>query len=338
MQAGAAPIVDGRPEERHARRLRLGDGRHLRQAMVRPCRRGDRGRRPHHRRADRAPGRPRARHAPSRHPRARAANRRRAATSRSPIRASAGAAPTSPIRSRSSRRSTRRSPGRACACCSPRPPARTRSIACSTRALRPVPARDAGGGARRSSTASARTASRRSATVLFMAGAGGSLRAGVTDNPVLLTRSVAAGETRVTMGGAPVYVWPGGGITVMVDVTRMPKGSFGYVPTPAIVAPIEFTLPRDALRAARRPCRRHRLGRRHAARRRAGRARRPLARRQSLAVREASCDERRRAASDEAAPDASARSGEAARPTCWRTRSASSCAGRISAPPTSSTR
>ena len=37
-------------------------------------------------------------------------------------------------------------------------------------------------------------------TVLFMAGAGGSLRAGVTENPVLLTRSVAAGETRVTMG------------------------------------------------------------------------------------------------------------------------------------------
>jgi len=81
-------------------------------------------------------------------------------------------------------------------------------------------------------------------TVLFMAGAGGSLRAGVTENPVLLTRSVAAGETRVTMGGAPVYVWPGGGITVMADVTRMPRNAFGHVPTPAIVAPIEFTLPR----------------------------------------------------------------------------------------------
>jgi hypothetical protein len=81
-------------------------------------------------------------------------------------------------------------------------------------------------------------------TVLFMAGAGGSLRAGVTENPVLLTRSVAAGETRVTMGGAPVYVWPGGGITVMADVLRMPGNAFGYVPTPALVAPIEFTLPR----------------------------------------------------------------------------------------------
>jgi hypothetical protein len=81
-------------------------------------------------------------------------------------------------------------------------------------------------------------------TVLFMAGAGGSLRAGVTENPVLLTRSVAAGETTVTMGGAPVYLWPGGGITVMVDVTRLPGRTFGWVPTPAIVAPMEFTLPR----------------------------------------------------------------------------------------------
>jgi hypothetical protein len=86
-------------------------------------------------------------------------------------------------------------------------------------------------------------------SVLFMAGAGGSLRAGVSQNPVLLTRSVARGETRVTLGGAPAHVWAGGGITVMADVTRMPKGSFGSVPTPAIVAPIEFTLPR-ALYAA----------------------------------------------------------------------------------------
>lgn len=79
-------------------------------------------------------------------------------------------------------------------------------------------------------------------TVLFMAGAGGSLRAGVTDNPVRLTRSVKDALTRVTSGGAPVYVWPGGGITYMVDVTQMPIGAFGYVPTPALVAPIEFTM------------------------------------------------------------------------------------------------
>jgi len=87
------------------------------------------------------------------------------------------------------------------------------------------------------------------ATVLFMAGAGGSLRAGVTENPVLLTRSIKDLVTRVTCGGAPAYVWPGGGITVMVDVTRMPEKSFGTVPTPAIVAPIEFTMRREVYAA-----------------------------------------------------------------------------------------
>jgi hypothetical protein len=28
----------------------------------------------------------------------------------------------------------------------------------------------------------------------------------------------------------------------MVDVTRVPANAFGYVPTPALVAPIEFTM------------------------------------------------------------------------------------------------
>jgi hypothetical protein len=82
-------------------------------------------------------------------------------------------------------------------------------------------------------------------SVLFMGGAGGSLRAGVTENPVGLTRSVKQALTRLTCGGAPVYVWPGGGITFMVDVTLMPADAFGTVPTPALVAPIEFTLRRE---------------------------------------------------------------------------------------------
>jgi 6-hydroxynicotinate reductase len=79
-------------------------------------------------------------------------------------------------------------------------------------------------------------------TILFMGGAGGSLRSGVTENPVRLTRSVKDALTTVTCGGAPVFVWPGGGITFMVDVTRVPENAFGYVPTPALVAPIEFSL------------------------------------------------------------------------------------------------
>lgn len=82
-------------------------------------------------------------------------------------------------------------------------------------------------------------------SVLFMGGAGGSLRAGVTENPVKLTRSVRETLTQVTIGGAEAYLWPGGGITVMADVTKMPSNAFGYVPTPALVAPIEFTMRRE---------------------------------------------------------------------------------------------
>jgi len=85
-------------------------------------------------------------------------------------------------------------------------------------------------------------------TVLFLGGAGGSLRAGVSENPVLLTRSIKNALVNVTCGGAPAYVWPGGGITVMVDVMRMPDRSFGTVPTPAIVAPIEFSMRMDDYR------------------------------------------------------------------------------------------
>jgi hypothetical protein len=79
-------------------------------------------------------------------------------------------------------------------------------------------------------------------TVLFVGGAGGSLRAGVTDNPVRLTQAIKQSLVKITCGGAPAYVWPGGGITLMVDVAQMPARSFGSVPTPAIVAPVEFTL------------------------------------------------------------------------------------------------
>ncbi|GAA6178860.1 hypothetical protein NBRC116594_02980 [Shimia sp. NS0008-38b] len=82
-------------------------------------------------------------------------------------------------------------------------------------------------------------------TVMFMGGAGGSLRSGVTQNPVKLTQAVQSGRARVSVGGADSYVWPGGGITLMTDVTKTPRGAFGMVPTPAIVAPLEFTIAKD---------------------------------------------------------------------------------------------
>ncbi|WP_233192783.1 6-hydroxynicotinate reductase [Acidimangrovimonas sediminis] len=81
-------------------------------------------------------------------------------------------------------------------------------------------------------------------TVMFTGGAGGSLRSGATRNPVRLTRAVQDGRATVTCGGAPAWVWPGGGITFLVDVLETPGDAFGHVPTPALVAPLEFTMSR----------------------------------------------------------------------------------------------
>ena len=35
----------------------------------------------------------------------------------------------------------------------------------------------------------------------------------------------------------------------MVDVLEVPDGAFGYVPTPALVAPLEFTVAREIYQA-----------------------------------------------------------------------------------------
>ena len=73
---GGRAVRQAADRQRHARGahaggLRLGRHRHVRAAMEGPCRRGDRGRRPHHRGAERAPGRPLPRHEAGRHPGAR---------------------------------------------------------------------------------------------------------------------------------------------------------------------------------------------------------------------------------------------------------------------------
>lgn len=79
-------------------------------------------------------------------------------------------------------------------------------------------------------------------SALYMGGAGGSARAGVSLYPVKLTRAVHEGKAHLTVGGAPAFVLPGGGINFMVDVERV-KGSFFYwTPTPATICPIEYTM------------------------------------------------------------------------------------------------
>jgi NAD-dependent dihydropyrimidine dehydrogenase PreA subunit len=79
-------------------------------------------------------------------------------------------------------------------------------------------------------------------SAIYCGGSGGSARAGVTRYPIKLTRAVHAMTARLTVGGAPTFVLPGGGINFMVDVEKVMPGAFTWVPTPATVCPIEYTM------------------------------------------------------------------------------------------------
>lgn len=79
-------------------------------------------------------------------------------------------------------------------------------------------------------------------SALLVGGAGGSARAGVTRYPIKLTQAVHACKAHLTVGGAPAFVYPGGGITFAVDIERVKAGAFSWTPTPALVVPIEYTM------------------------------------------------------------------------------------------------
>lgn len=79
-------------------------------------------------------------------------------------------------------------------------------------------------------------------SAVFSGGFGGSARAGVSRNPIKVTRAIHSGEAKMTVGGAAVYVLPGGGINFMVDVEKVVANAFTWVPTPATVVPVEITM------------------------------------------------------------------------------------------------
>ncbi len=85
-------------------------------------------------------------------------------------------------------------------------------------------------------------------SAVYVGGTGGSARAGVTNYPFKLTRAVHAGEANLTIGGAPTYVLPGGGINFLVDVEKVVPKAFTWVPTPATVAPVEYTMSKEKYR------------------------------------------------------------------------------------------
>jgi len=79
-------------------------------------------------------------------------------------------------------------------------------------------------------------------SAVFAAGVGGSARAGVTRNPIRLTRAVHEGKVSVTVGGARPFIFPGGGINFLVDVEKIKHGSIYVSPTPSFILPVEYTM------------------------------------------------------------------------------------------------
>lgn len=79
-------------------------------------------------------------------------------------------------------------------------------------------------------------------SAMYMGGTGGSARAGVTLYPIRLTRAVHGARAHLTIGGAPAYVMPGGGINFQVDVERVKPTAFSWTPTPAVICPVEYTM------------------------------------------------------------------------------------------------
>jgi len=87
-----------------------------------------------------------------------------------------------------------------------------------------------------------RTSQRSRVSAVYVGGCGGSARVSVVLYPVKLTEAVHERRTKLTVGGATPFIFPGGGITFMVDVEEVKTGAFTWVPTPATVAPLEFTM------------------------------------------------------------------------------------------------
>jgi hypothetical protein len=82
-------------------------------------------------------------------------------------------------------------------------------------------------------------------SVIYTGGCGGSARSGVTANPIKLNQAVHAGRVRLSVGGVPAHVLPGGGINFLVEAGRSRWRPFTWTPAPAVVAPLEYTMERQ---------------------------------------------------------------------------------------------
>lgn len=82
-------------------------------------------------------------------------------------------------------------------------------------------------------------------SAMYYAGVGGSARAGVTVNPIKLTQAVHKGDAVLSIAGAETFLMPGGGISFLSDVEKMVDEPFNYTASPAVLAPIEYTIVKE---------------------------------------------------------------------------------------------
>ena len=83
------------------------------------------------------------------------------------------------------------------------------------------------------------------ANVQYVGGLGGGVRGALhPDHSPEVVKAVKDGRIKLTAAGQETFVFPGGNLVFMVDVGPMPDGCFAWVPTPATVIPIEFSMTR----------------------------------------------------------------------------------------------
>lgn len=82
-------------------------------------------------------------------------------------------------------------------------------------------------------------------SAIYSGGSGGSARGGVTNYPIKLSQAIHEGEAKLTIGGAEAFILPGGGINFVVDVEKVVPKAFTWVPSPATVAPVEYTMTKE---------------------------------------------------------------------------------------------
>jgi NAD-dependent dihydropyrimidine dehydrogenase PreA subunit len=86
------------------------------------------------------------------------------------------------------------------------------------------------------------------ANVLYVGGIGGGVRGALhPDHSPEVVKAIKNERIKLTAAGQETFIFPGGNLIFMADVAKMPENCFAWVPTPATVVPIEFTMTKATL-------------------------------------------------------------------------------------------